>query len=207
MLIFSTMNLILYLRVDHIGHTYSAHHPLMVPRLQRYDALVRRIIEEHLPDDALFLLFGDHGMTDGGNHGGASAEETDSALFVYSKQPIFPVRSKQAQEGAACCQKCRNEGGDDTCSDESLSIDAIGGDAVTTTTAVTVIGDATVADVDANQKSSTSTGSDDVQEALIWNSNMEQFSWVDVSALGSSPRTISQVGRKEGNLTVCTYRS
>ena len=30
-------------------------------------------------------MFGDHGMTDAGEHGGASVEETDSGLFVYRK--------------------------------------------------------------------------------------------------------------------------
>jgi len=41
-----------------------------------------------LPEDALYVLFGDHGMTNSGDHGGSSEEETDSALFIYSKSPI-----------------------------------------------------------------------------------------------------------------------
>jgi len=78
-----------FLGVDHIGHTHHAAHPLMSTRVRRMDSLMARVIEA-LPEDALFLLFGDHGMTDDGNHGGASAEETDSGLFVYSRRP-FPL--------------------------------------------------------------------------------------------------------------------
>ncbi len=34
------------------------------------------------------LIFGDHGMTADGNHGGATADETQSALLVYSTTPL-----------------------------------------------------------------------------------------------------------------------
>ena len=47
---------------------------------------------KNLPEDAVLFVFGDHGMTDGGEHGGASLEETDSALFIYSPVPIFEVQ-------------------------------------------------------------------------------------------------------------------
>lgn len=73
-----------FLGVDHIGHTHSAHHPLMAERLRRMDELLERVVRA-LPDDALLLLLGDHGMTDDGNHGGATRDETDAAFFAYSK--------------------------------------------------------------------------------------------------------------------------
>ena len=38
----------------------------------------------HLPDDCLLLVFGDHGMTSGGDHGGDSPQELNAALFAYS---------------------------------------------------------------------------------------------------------------------------
>lgn len=40
-------------------------------------------------EDVLVLVMGDHGMTESGNHGGTSAQETDAGLFVYSSKPIF----------------------------------------------------------------------------------------------------------------------
>ena len=76
-----------FLGVDHIGHTHSASHPLMDARVRQMDRLMRAVVEA-LPEDALFLLMGDHGMTDDGDHGGATTKETDSGLFVYSKRPF-----------------------------------------------------------------------------------------------------------------------
>lgn len=79
-----------FLGVDHIGHTHHAFHPLMYDRLALMDALLQKVVEA-LPPDAVLFLFGDHGMTDEGEHGGASRAETDSGLFVYSKEPIFQL--------------------------------------------------------------------------------------------------------------------
>lgn len=47
---------------------------------QVYTALER---EEHLKS-TLFVLCGDHGMTDAGNHGGSSVSETSPALLFIS---------------------------------------------------------------------------------------------------------------------------
>lgn len=44
---------------------------------------------DHLENDTLLLVAGDHGMTATGDHGGDSEEELDAALFVYSKAPLF----------------------------------------------------------------------------------------------------------------------
>lgn len=79
------LTIIHFLGVDHIGHTHNAHDPRMTTRLQFMDALLPLIIH-HLPQDSLLLLMGDHGMTDQGEHGGASQHETESGLFVYSKR-------------------------------------------------------------------------------------------------------------------------
>lgn len=78
-----------FLGLDHVGHTHDISHPLMRAKLQEYDRLMQQVVAS-LPEDALFLLFGDHGMTNDGNHGGSSSEETDSGLFIYSKRSIFP---------------------------------------------------------------------------------------------------------------------
>ena len=89
-----------FLGVDHIGHRYRAGHPAMVPKLAQLDAAVANVIEE-MTDDTVLLVFGDHGMTSDGNHGGTTPQETDAALFIYSKHDIFsataviPERVKQ----------------------------------------------------------------------------------------------------------------
>jgi phosphatidylinositol glycan class O len=85
-----------FLGVDHIGHTHHAFHPLMAERLTLMDDTLRRVVAA-LPEDGILFLFGDHGMTDAGEHGGSSGNETDSGLFVYSKRPMFPVRCVPAQ--------------------------------------------------------------------------------------------------------------
>lgn len=60
----------------------------MVPKQEEMDEIVRTIYtaienEDHLTN-ALFVLCGDHGMNDGGNHGGSSPGETSPALVFMS---------------------------------------------------------------------------------------------------------------------------
>lgn len=50
--------------------------------------------KEHL-ESTLFVLCGDHGMNDGGNHGGSSAGETSPALlFISPKFEALGIRSE-----------------------------------------------------------------------------------------------------------------
>lgn len=60
----------------------------MIPKQREMDGIVKRIYEEieqeeHL-EDTLLVLCGDHGMTDGGNHGGSAPGETSPALVFLS---------------------------------------------------------------------------------------------------------------------------
>ena len=48
-----------------------------------------RDVVDSLDNDTLLYVFGDHGMTQYGDHGGDSENETTAALFVYSKRNIF----------------------------------------------------------------------------------------------------------------------
>lgn len=60
----------------------------MTPKQREMDAIVKRIYEMiekggHL-ENTLLVLCGDHGMTDGGNHGGSAPGETSPALVFLS---------------------------------------------------------------------------------------------------------------------------
>jgi ethanolaminephosphotransferase len=60
----------------------------MVPKQKEMDDIVRTIYtaienEDHL-SSTLFVLCGDHGMNEGGNHGGSSPGETSPALVFMS---------------------------------------------------------------------------------------------------------------------------
>ncbi|KAJ5806133.1 GPI ethanolamine phosphate transferase 2 [Penicillium pulvis] len=77
-----------YLGLDHIGHKAGPRSPLMPSKQQEMDAVVKAIYmamqqEPHL-QSTLFVLCGDHGMNDAGNHGGSSAGETSPALLFVS---------------------------------------------------------------------------------------------------------------------------
>jgi phosphatidylinositol glycan class O len=62
----------------------------MKEKIDLMDSTILEVVD-HLPNDAILFVFGDHGMTDDGEHGGASHAETDSGLFIYSPTPLFHV--------------------------------------------------------------------------------------------------------------------
>ncbi|GAA5889616.1 hypothetical protein JCM8208_001076 [Rhodotorula glutinis] len=77
-----------YLGLDHVGHLEGPASPLMAPKHVEMDNVVERIYR-HLErrDEAdgqrsLLVLVGDHGMTEGGNHGGSTEAETSAALVL-----------------------------------------------------------------------------------------------------------------------------
>jgi len=78
------------LGVDHVGHTHRPDHPAMAAKLGQVNDDLRTTIEaldEEGPRDSsatLTVLMGDHGMTDDGEHGGASHDETHAAFFAWS---------------------------------------------------------------------------------------------------------------------------
>ncbi|KAF7240006.1 GPI ethanolamine phosphate transferase 3, partial [Varanus komodoensis] len=77
-----------FLGVDHCGHKHGPDHPEMAKKLSQMDGVLRALVD-HLANDTVLLVAGDHGMTGTGDHGGDSEEEVDAALFVYSKAPLF----------------------------------------------------------------------------------------------------------------------
>lgn len=76
-----------FLGVDHCGHRYGPSHPEMRRKLTEMDVIVKKAVEK-LDDDTVLFVFGDHGMTSTGDHGGDAQLEVEAALFVYSKRPL-----------------------------------------------------------------------------------------------------------------------
>ncbi|TFK09401.1 secretogranin-1 [Platysternon megacephalum] len=77
-----------FLGVDHCGHKHGPDHPEMAKKLTQMNEMLRSLVD-HLGNDTLLLVAGDHGMTETGDHGGDSEKEVNAALFVYSKTPLF----------------------------------------------------------------------------------------------------------------------
>ncbi|KAJ1657428.1 major facilitator super transporter protein [Dispira simplex] len=85
-----------YLGLDHVGHLDGPRSPLMAPKQREMDQVVEYLYTELLRSDrerlardphtgpTLFVLLGDHGMNDGGNHGGNSVGETSPAMVFMS---------------------------------------------------------------------------------------------------------------------------
>ncbi|CAG0912560.1 unnamed protein product [Notodromas monacha] len=84
-----------YLGLDHIGHTFGPSSPLVRTKLKEMDHVVEKIVtsltEGHeglsIQAPPLFILCGDHGMSDGGSHGGSSKNEVMTPLLFIS--PLF----------------------------------------------------------------------------------------------------------------------
>ncbi|POR33611.1 GPI ethanolamine phosphate transferase 2 [Tolypocladium paradoxum] len=77
-----------YLGLDHIGHKAGPRSSNMLPKQAEMDRIVEVIYnamesKSHLKS-TLFVLCGDHGMNDAGNHGASSAGETSPALVFMS---------------------------------------------------------------------------------------------------------------------------
>jgi len=94
-----------FLGLDHIGHKTGPRGPNMPAKQREMDGIVQDIYtamenSSHL-DSCLLVLLGDHGMNEGGNHGGSSAGEVSTALTFISPKlknvnlglssPVFDV--------------------------------------------------------------------------------------------------------------------
>ena len=71
--------------------TSSSTNRLFAPGFELLIKLVHvsRLIVDSLDDTTLLAIFGDHGMTETGDHGGDSRLELESALFFYSRSKLF----------------------------------------------------------------------------------------------------------------------
>lgn len=77
-----------YLGLDHIGHKGGPSSSNMPDKQREMDKIIQRIFDEvTLKDEnSLFIVMGDHGMNDIGNHGGSSTAETSAALMLISQK-------------------------------------------------------------------------------------------------------------------------
>ncbi|KAJ8524763.1 hypothetical protein ON010_g16353 [Phytophthora cinnamomi] len=95
-----------YLGLDHVGHLRGPRSPLMRGKLQEMDGVVQLVVDSVGEQDArrmekdtsarpsLILLCSDHGMSEVGNHGGATLEES-SALLMFMRGDGKPMRSTE----------------------------------------------------------------------------------------------------------------
>ncbi|KAK1361792.1 GPI ethanolamine phosphate transferase 2 [Heracleum sosnowskyi] len=74
-----------YLGLDHVGHTGGRNSVLMGPKLEEMDEVIKKIHRSMIQNQlgrTLLMVVSDHGMTENGNHGGASYEETDALMLL-----------------------------------------------------------------------------------------------------------------------------
>eukprot|EP00211_Chloroparvula_japonica_P000772 CAMPEP_0119128030 /NCGR_PEP_ID=MMETSP1310-20130426/6341_1 /TAXON_ID=464262 /ORGANISM="Genus nov. species nov., Strain RCC2339" /LENGTH=1065 /DNA_ID=CAMNT_0007118327 /DNA_START=234 /DNA_END=3427 /DNA_ORIENTATION=- len=79
-----------FLGLDHVGHRHGPSHEAARQKLAQLDGFLRNLTAV-LEEDTVLFVMGDHGMTPDGNHGGASADEVDAGLFVYSPGGLYPA--------------------------------------------------------------------------------------------------------------------
>ncbi|XP_024383334.1 uncharacterized protein [Physcomitrium patens] len=92
-----------YLGLDHVGHLGGRSSSLVAPKLKEMDDVIRRIYDKLIKTSGdrrtLLLVASDHGMTEGGNHGGASYQEADAlALFISESDSINMFMDKRQHE-------------------------------------------------------------------------------------------------------------
>ena len=87
-----------FLGVDHAGHKFGPNHPEMSRKLKEMNLVIEHVIK-NLPSDTFLMVFGDHGMTNDGDHGGDSENEVNAGLFVYS--PLLGFKSDPLPKAVA----------------------------------------------------------------------------------------------------------
>ena len=89
-----------YLGVDHIGHSHGgATSRLMKAKLIEMDQVVRTIHSSLSKSGQpyLFVITGDHGMTDAGNHGGSTREESMTGVVFINTSATNPTANKKLE--------------------------------------------------------------------------------------------------------------
>ena len=84
-----------FLGVDHAGHRYHVKHPQLKDKLVQINSWIEEIISS-VEEDTVLFIFGDHGMTSSGDHGGETVDEVTSTLFVYSGSKLGEMSVEEA---------------------------------------------------------------------------------------------------------------
>ncbi|KAL7135495.1 hypothetical protein ABFS83_11G100800 [Erythranthe nasuta] len=90
-----------YLGLDHVGHIGGRNSILMAPKLKEMDEVIKKIhssitqTQKVNERGTLLMIVSDHGMTESGNHGGSSYEETDSLALFASAQKFRDVENRK----------------------------------------------------------------------------------------------------------------
>jgi GPI ethanolamine phosphate transferase 3 subunit O len=81
-----------FLGVDHCGHSFGPNNIEIKRKLKDIDNTIE-FVSQHIDNETLLVIIGDHGMTETGDHGGDSQLELETALFFYSKKKLFTNNS------------------------------------------------------------------------------------------------------------------
>lgn len=84
-----------FLGVDHCGHRFGPNHTAMAEKLIEMNEMIDSVMKL-LEEDTVLFIFGDHGMSNTGDHGGDSKDEIESGLFIYSPSQLIVSPSKSS---------------------------------------------------------------------------------------------------------------
>lgn len=75
-----------YLGLDHIGHVEGSHSSKIFQKLLEMDEAIKYIVNNDNFGKSLLLVTGDHGMRNGGSHGGSDKEELYVPLIDFQQK-------------------------------------------------------------------------------------------------------------------------
>lgn len=81
------------LGVDHVGHGYLGDKELIKAKLSEYDSFIETFIEK-AGGDGCVTIFGDHGMTEKGEHGGETWNELAAGLIHSDGSGFFEFKAR-----------------------------------------------------------------------------------------------------------------
>ena len=82
-----------YLGLDHIGHLEGPRSHLIQPKLTEMGQVIEKVwsgLRDKQKDNlsSMMIIVGDHGMADGGGHGGSSSAEIQVPCVIIGDQAI-----------------------------------------------------------------------------------------------------------------------